>query len=168
MIEMSIGLVVGLVVTAGCTILAVVLSNYFTAKHTREIIREGQENTQKILGKLLEVSEEHTCILNKLAKASDEHTCILNKLAKASDEHTEILKDNKEILKRLARIAHTTEHTLAKVAFFGKTSILLQGWQIGENVESREAAEKLGKVASYEPELRMCVYKPRGKKGATS
>jgi hypothetical protein len=111
-------------------------------------------STQKILTRI-------DCAIEKLVKNSEGHTCILTKLAKASEEHTEILK-------RLARVAHTTEHTLAKVAFFGKTNILLQGWEIGDNVESREAAEKLGKVANYDPELGMCVYKPRGKRNATN
>ena len=125
--------------------LPILVSHWLGNRQTQKIIRNTNEQTQRVIREIVENTNSQTLK-------------VLNEIKQTQVEIKQLQQDMKCLLEKTHALQKDTLCILRKLDFGFKANALMHGWRRADGISPGEAA-KLPEPKIYDASLRVCYYK---------
>jgi hypothetical protein len=125
--------------------LPILVSHWLGNRQTQKIIRNTNEQTQRVIREIVENTNSQTLK-------------VLNEIKQTQVEIKQLQQDMKCLLEKTHALQKDTLCILRKLDFGFKANALMHGWRRADGISPGEAA-KLPEPKIYDAQLRVCYYR---------
>jgi len=133
--------------------LPILVSHWLGNRQTQKIIRNTNEQTQRVIREIVENTNAQTQrVIREIVENTNSQTL------KVLNEIKQLQQDTKCLLEKTHALQKDTLCILRKLDFGFKANALMHGWRRADGISPEEAA-KLPEPKIYDASLRVCYYK---------
>jgi hypothetical protein len=140
--------------------LPILVSHWLGNRQTQKIIRNTNEQTQRVIREIVENTSAQTQrVIREIVENTNSQTLkVLNEIKQTQVEIKQLQQDMKCLLEKTHALQKDTLCILRKLDFGFKANALMHGWRRADGISPEEAA-KLPEPKIYDASLRVCYYR---------